>query len=158
MHTKQLDSFHLVGISIRTTNQHQKAAQDIPALWQRFMQENIAAKIPNKIEETIYCAYTEYEGDHNQPYTTLIGCQVSDLKEVPAGMKAVEVPAGQYQQYTSKGKLSDGIIINQWFKIWEADLERTYQTDFEVYGEKARDPNAVEVDIFVGVTAPVPHS
>ena len=153
MNTKQLDSFQLVGISIRTSNQNQQAAQDIPALWQRFMQDNVAANIPHKVGETVYCAYTEYEGDHNEPYTTLIGCQVTHLDEVPEGMKAIKVPAGQYRQYTPKGKLSDGIIINQWFKIWADDLNRTYQTDFEVYGEKARDPNAVEVDIFIGVRA-----
>ena len=153
MKTKQLNSFKLVGISIRTSNQNNRAAQDIPALWQRFMSENIANKIPNKLAETVYCAYTEYEGDHNQPYTTLIGCPVSALTEIPDGLKGIEVPAGSYEQFTPKGRLSDGIIINQWFKIWETDLDRTYQTDFEVYGEKASDPNAAEVDIFVGVQA-----
>lgn len=153
MKTKQLDSFKLIGISIRTSNQENRAAQDIPALWQRFMGENIASKIPNKIGETVYCAYTEYEGDHNQPYTTLIGCPVSDLNQVPAGMKGIEVPGGSYEHFAPKGNLSDGIIINQWFKIWETDLDRTYQTDFEVYGEKASNPNSAEVDIFVGVQA-----
>lgn len=153
MSTKQLDSFSLVGISIRTSNQNQKAAQDIPALWQRFMSENVAGLIPNKVGETVYCAYTEYEGDHNMPYTTLIGCQVENLDQIPAGMKGIQVPKGDYQHFAPKGRLSDGIIINQWFKIWETDLDRTYQTDFEVYGEKASDPNAAEVDIFIGVQA-----
>ena len=57
MKTKQLDSFKLVGISIRISNQENRAARDIPALWQRFMGENIASKIPNKIGEIFFFFY-----------------------------------------------------------------------------------------------------
>lgn len=45
----------------------------------------------------------------------------------------------------------EGAVINTWFKIWDTDLNRTYKTDFEVYGEKAQNPNDAEVEIFVGV-------
>ncbi|MFT5885520.1 MAG: putative transcriptional regulator YdeE [Arcticibacterium sp.] len=36
-------------------------------------------------------------------------------------------------------------------EIWQSDLDRTYATDFEVYDERAQNPEDVEVDIFVGI-------
>ena len=44
-----------------------------------------------------------------------------------------------------------GIVYNEWVKIWNSDLDRTFVADFEVYGEKAQDPTNAEVEIFVGV-------
>lgn len=148
---KKLEAFHLIGISVRTSNQNSRAAQDIPALWQRFMSEQTIARIPNKVDNTIYCAYTEYEGDHMKPYTTLIGCKVSSLDDIPADMKGISISSANYQHYNPKGNLSEGVVYHQWLQIWEEDLPRIYETDFEVYGEKAQDPTSAEVDIYVGI-------
>ncbi len=150
METQHLKGFNLIGISIRTSNDGQ-AAKDIPALWNRFMEEGIIARIPNKIDSTIYCAYTEYEGDYTKPYTALIGCKVENLDNIPDGIKGITIEANNYSKFVAKGNLMEGAVINTWFKIWDTDLNRTYKTDFEVYGEKAQNPNDAEVEIFVGV-------
>ena len=44
-----------------------------------------------------------------------------------------------------------GLIVKQWEKIFELDLNRTYLADFEIYGEKAQNPLAAEVDFYVGI-------
>ncbi|SOE19691.1 Predicted transcriptional regulator YdeE, contains AraC-type DNA-binding domain [Spirosomataceae bacterium TFI 002] len=139
-----------IGISVRTSND-QEAVADIPNLWQRFMSEGILAQIPNKINDTIYSIYTEYEGDHTQPYTTILGCEVTSLDEIPAGFKSCEVPESEYAKFTETGNMTEGFIINVWMKIWKLDLNRTYQADFEVYGEKAQNPANAEVDIYIGI-------
>ncbi|MEM1220796.1 MAG: WYL domain-containing protein, partial [Bacteroidota bacterium] len=79
MQKEQIAPFLFAGIGVRTSNQAGKAAQDIGALWQRFLGEQIATKIPNVIDPTVLTVYTDYDGDHNQPYTALIGCRVSSL-------------------------------------------------------------------------------
>ena len=35
-----------------------------------------------------------------------------------------------------KGNLAEGIVYNEWLKIWNMDLNRTYTADFEIYDEK----------------------
>lgn len=144
-----VDPFNVVGIAVRTSNADGQAAKDIPALWERFMAENIVSKIPNKVDATIYALYTDYEGDHTKPYTTVIGCRVGDLNGIPEGMVGKSFDGGNYTQFTTKGDLSKGLIINQWMKIWEMDLDRKYTVDFEVFGEKAQDPTDAEVDILI---------
>ena len=143
--------FTVVGISVRTTNQNGQAAQDIEALLNRFMGENLATQIPHKVEEAIYSVYTDYEGDHTQPYTVLLGCRVSDASTVPNGMVAKEIEGGTYRPFVAKGDLSQGVVYRAWTKIWNTDLDRAYTADFEVYGENARNPEEAEVDIYIAL-------
>lgn len=65
------ENIHIIGIYIRTSNNSGSAEQDIPALWNKFKAENIISTISNKLDENIYCVYTEYESDYTKPYTTI---------------------------------------------------------------------------------------
>ncbi len=151
MEKVNIEPFLVMGIEVRTTNENQKAAQDIVLLWQRFFGEQLLMQIPNRIDDTIYCLYTDYEGDHTQPYTTIIGCRVNSLESVPENMTARSFHGGSYIRMTVKGNLADNIVINQWYNIWNMDLDRAYTVDFEVFGNKAQDPTQTEVDIFIAV-------
>jgi len=73
MQKVKIEPFKVIGIAVRTTNQNGQAAQDLGQLWGKFMSEGIAEKIPNKIEQSIFSIYTNYEGDHTQPYDTILG-------------------------------------------------------------------------------------
>lgn len=143
--------FYVIGIAVRTTNENMQAATDIPALWNTFMTEGIAGKIPNKTGEELYCVYTEYELDYTKPYTTVLGCAVQDLSEIPEGMKGIEIAGGDYRQFTATGNMNDHIVYNEWVKIWDSGISRAYTTDFEVYGEKAQDPENAEVPIYIAL-------
>lgn len=151
MSYQNIQSFNVIGIAVRTTNENNQAANDIPVLWHKFMSENVLAQIPNKIDETIYCIYTDYEKDHTKPYTTILGCKVANLDSIPEGMVGKTFEDGNYQKYTAKGNLMEGLIFNEWLKIWNLAIPRAYSADFEVYGEKAQNPTDAEVDIYIAI-------
>ncbi|WP_336963030.1 GyrI-like domain-containing protein [Chryseobacterium contaminans] len=151
MNKVKIEPFKVIGIAVRTTNENEQAAKDIPVLWEKFMQENVLENIPNKIDNTIYSIYTEYEKDHTKPYTTLLGCKVENLDHIPEGMIGKSFEGGDYVKFTAKGNLAEGLVINEWFKIWNMDLGRTFTADFEMYGEKAQNPSDAEVDILIAV-------
>ena len=152
METTKLDSFNIIGIAVRTTNQNGQAAQDIYALWMKFMSENILAQIPNKVDDTVYCMYTDYEKDHTAPYTTIIGCKVKNLDSIPKGMVGKNIKASQYKKFVAKGKIDEGSLFKAWNEIWSSDIKRSYTADFEVYDEKHKGPNVYsETDIFVAI-------
>ena len=65
-----IKSFKVIGVSVRTTNENGQSANDIQALWDKFMSEGVANKIPNKIDGEILSIYTNYESDHTKPYDT----------------------------------------------------------------------------------------
>lgn len=151
MSSQKLKSVHVIGIAVRTSNLQGKADKDIPALWQTFLETSVADKLLNRVGNETYCVYTEYESDHNAPYTVLIGCPVSNLDTVPEGMKGIVIREGDYEKFVAKGNIMQGAIWQEWQNIWQSNIERTYHTDYEVYDERSENPQDAEVDIFVGV-------
>jgi predicted transcriptional regulator YdeE len=147
----KIEPFKVIGISVRTTNENDQAAKEIAELWERFMNENVLDSIPNKADGTVYSLYTDYKGDHTQPYTVILGCRVNNLDYVPNGMVGRSFNGGNYVKTTARGDLSEGLIVNEWSRIWDMNLERDYIADFEAFGEKAQNPADAEIDFFVGI-------
>ena len=148
MKTVKLASFKIIGIAIRTSNENGKSQQEIGELWGNFMSKSLIDKIPNKESNSIYCLYTDYESDHNGAYTTILGCCVSSLDEIPEGFIGREFTEARYQLYISKGKLPE-CVGETWLKIWESKIDRRYLCDFDVYIYKAEKP--VEVETYVSI-------
>lgn len=150
MKTVKKEAFNVIGIKVRTTNKNGQSAKDIGQLWEKFISENIIDTIPNKIDSAILSIYTNYEGDHTQPYDTLLGCKVSTLSKIPTGMIGQKFKDGNYTKFTAQGDLSQGVVYQTWLEIWNETIDRTFTCDFEVYGEKAKHRSDAVVEIFVG--------
>lgn len=151
MENQKIESFKVIGISVRTTNEHGQAGIDIPALWNQFVTEGLITKIPNKIGDNIYCIYTEYEKDHTKPYTAILGCKVDNLDSIPTGLIGMTLDEGNYIKWVAKGDINKGMVFGEWTKIWNSDIPRAFTADFEVYGEKALNSENAEVDIFLAI-------
>jgi len=114
------------------------------------MSENILSKIPNRLDESIYSLYTDYESDHTKPYTTIIGCKVKNLDNIPNGLVGKSFNGGNYLKSTIKGDLMQGLVGNYWFDIFDMKLDRNYKVDFEIYKDTTQDPSNTEVDFYIG--------
>ncbi|RYG44481.1 MAG: AraC family transcriptional regulator [Chitinophagaceae bacterium] len=151
MQTQQVEPFYLIGIEVRTTNENGQSGKDIPTLWQRFMSDAIMEKIPSKTNSDIICVYADYEKDHTRPYTTVLGCKVDSLDTIPPGMRGITIGGGTYTKRVAAGNVLQKSVYNEWELIWNSTIPRTFTADFEVYGQKAWDPENGEVEIFVAI-------
>lgn len=147
----KIETFKIIGISARTTNENGHAAKEIAELWGKFMDEKVLDTIPNKIDNTIYSIYTDYESDQTKPYTAILGCKVENLNDIPNGMIGKSFDGGNYVKLSAQGDLMKGLIVNQWTEIWKMDLDRLFTADFEVFGEKAQNPTNAEIDFLIAV-------
>lgn len=153
----QQDEFSVVGIAARTNNAREAGSEGvIGKQWARLMQEDVLAKIPNKLDHSIVAVYTDYAGDHNGDYTYILGARVSSVAEVPAGMVAAKIPAGRYAVFTSAKGPGYKVVPELWMKInalgkSEPGGDRVYRSDFEVYDERASDPQNLVADIYIGI-------
>lgn len=147
----KIEPFKVIGISVRTTNENGQAAKEIADLWGRFMNEKILEAIPNKIDNTVYSMYTDYESDHTKPYTAILGCRVENLKEIPTGMIGKSFDGGNYVKLSAKGDLMKGLIVNKWTEIWEMNLDRAFTIDFEAFGVRAQNPSDAEIDFYIAL-------
>ena len=137
----------VIGIAIRTSN---ASAEDISHLWDRFYRENIVSKIPNKATPDVVALYCDYEGDHTKPYTLIIGCKVSTLKNIPSGLVGKELPSTTYAAFKAKGPFPK-TLIEAWQTVWESDLKRSFVGDLEVYGPGFQAQPLPEVDLYISI-------
>ncbi|WP_442265628.1 GyrI-like domain-containing protein [Tenacibaculum sp. ZS6-P6] len=151
MNKTQIDSFNIIGIKTRTTNADMQAAKDIPALWQKFMDDNIANKVENKLNNKVYAVYTNYESDYTGAYDIIIGCEVDVLGEIPENMIGIQIPNCNYEAFSVKGKLKDNIVYNKWIEIWNSTIDRKYKADFEIYPEHTNETDDTEVKIYISI-------
>lgn len=147
---EQLDGFKIIGISIGTTNENGKSAEDLGKLWERFYSENIPGQISNTVSDEIYSVYTDYENDFRGKYTSIIGLKVSSLDQIPDGLIGREFNGGKYQKFVAKGQMPNA-VMETWKEIWSKnkELNRKYTTDFEVYGAKSQKGENSEVGIYI---------
>ena len=137
----------LIGIEIRTNSSE---ISEIGELWQKFYANNVQDRIPNCIDSRLFGLYSNYETDHHGEYSFMIGCPVDDLSNPPQGMVARTVPAQSYMVTRAEGPLP-AALIDTWQDIGNSDLARAYSYDFEIYDDRAANPSAAEVDIFVAL-------
>lgn len=143
-------TFFLIGVSTRTTNEGGQSGTDINQLWQRFFAENVRERIPGKLDEDTLTLYTNYESDHNGPYTVFVGCRVASLDKIPKGMDGISVVGGSFAVYQRQGKIPD-IVLGTWMNIWqETAYKRSFLGDYDVY-KPGTDTENAEVEIWVGV-------
>ena len=149
----------LVGLSARTNNKNEMNPQTskIGELAGRFWNENVAGKISNRKNPGITLAvYTDYDSNEHGDYTYFIGEEVDSLENIPEGLQGLTIPTSQYLKFTtSPGKMPE-IVITAWQQIWKMSAEdfggkRAYLADFEVYDQRAMDPNNTSLDIFIGI-------
>ena len=156
------DSIAVIGIQVRTNNARELSGQgpgqgQIGALWGRWFAENLAARIPNRDSESIFAVYSNYASDQNGDYDYLLGCPVSTIHNVPAGMTYAAISTGDYAVFTTETGPVVEVIQAAWKHIWslvtsdELGRERAFLTDYEVYDHRAADPANSQVEIHVGL-------
>ena len=149
-------SFTVIGIEARTTNAKEATAEGIIGKqWQKFLGEGVLDQIPDRMDRNVYAVYSDFASDHHGEYSLLIGAKVKDGTAPPTDMVAKRIGAGQYGVFTSdKGPFAK-VVPWLWQKIFRLEdagtLKRAYQTDFELYDQRAQDPQNGQLDIYVGM-------
>jgi predicted transcriptional regulator YdeE len=71
-------------------------------------------------------------------------------------MVAKKVPGGKFAVFTSDKGPAPQVVPAIWMKINSLPStavggDRTYRADHEIYDERARDPNNLQVDVYIGI-------
>lgn len=151
------EGFTVVGIAARTSNAKEMTAEGvIGKQWGQLMQAGLLAKIPNKADQNIVAVYTDYASDKDGDYTYLLGARVTSDSDVPAGMVAKQIPAGRYAVFTTDKGPGPKVLPEAWMRInalpkTATGGDRLYRADFEVYDQRATDPQNLQADVYVGI-------
>jgi len=150
-------AFHVVGIGARASNAREMAGEGtIAKLWERFFQGNVLDRIPHKANGAIVALYTDYASDQDGEYTLVVGARVATAGGAQPGMVAKTIPAGRYAVFTSPRGPLDKVVLETWEQIWslpksEPGGDRAFVADFEVYDERAANPQNAQMDVYVRI-------
>ncbi len=156
----ELPALILLGITERTNNKNEMDPEKgiIGKTLARYFGEQLSGQIAHRSNPGItYCVYTNFESDEHGEYTYFIGEAVDSVEGQDLDtFTALSIPASQYQTFTTEPGKMPGVVISAWQDIWsmgESDFDgrRSYVADFEVYDERATDPNNSIVDIYIGI-------
>jgi len=155
--TTLAEPIYVAGFLVRTSNAKEVSGNgEIGKLWGRFMQQNLATQIPNKIGHTLMVVYSDYASDEKGEYTYLLGAPVSTVDGLPANLSFRRIPPGNYAVLTTaQGPLIE-VLQSTWKQIWSATpaqlgAPRAFVADYEIYDQRSADPNNAQVEIHVGL-------
>ena len=156
----QLPEIRLVGTTVRTNNQNElNGTGKIGPCVQQYFQQQLFEKIPRrKNPGKTFCAYTDYESDHRGDYTFFIGEEIEVDASAPEGLEKLAIPSQTYAKFTTEQGSLPAVVVNAWQKIWAMSIQdfggtRRYHTDFELYDERASNPQNAIADIYIGIKA-----
>ena len=144
---KQQKKF-FIGLELKTNNEECSFA--MPTHKEKFFNENIPAKIPNRVDGNILALYTDYEGDYTKPYSWILGCEVSNLDEIPVGLVGKVIPESKYAVFTTQGEFPQGLIA-VWQTVWQSNFSRSYTIDFELYRSDFHPQKNPEVKVYIAI-------
>lgn len=147
-HIEEQQKKYFIGFELRTNNEECSSA--MPAHKEQFFNENITAKIPNRIDGNILALYTDYEGDYTKPYSWILGCEVSSLDKIPKGLVGKVIPESKYAVFTTQGEFPQGLIA-AWQSVWQSNLSRSYTSDFELYRADFHPQQNPEVKVYISI-------
>lgn len=154
---EQHPAIDVIGVAVRTNNANEMNGRGkIGEVWQKFIKQNVAAKIHQRVGNDIIAVYTDYDSDQNGEFTFLLGGKVSSVDRIPSGLVAKRVPAGRYAVVASNTGPLTQVVPEVWQRIWTMppkDLggSRAFLADYELYNARARDPQHAQVDVYVGL-------
>ncbi len=149
--------FLFIGIAARTNNAKEMSGKGVIAdQWGRVMSGGLIEQIPNRADANILALYTDYESDANGDYSFLIGAKVTSIDSVPEGMVAKQVRSARYAKFISEKGPVWKVVPEVWQKIWSTSAtemggKRAFPDDFELYDERATDPQNAVVEVWVGI-------
>lgn len=159
----QKPAIRLAGYAIRTTMADGQNTKDVPAFWQAYMRDGRMQKLhamPGLDTQAEYGACFPIDpakGDIEY----VIGLQLKEGSDAPAGLTAPIIPAGTYAVFSTPAATIDtfvGSIQNTWnyiFSEWfpASGYEFTEGgVDYELYDERSLGETDKVIDICIPVT------
>ena len=156
----KLGGMKLVGLTARTNNKDEMTPGKgkIGPLTHHYWSNQVGDQVKSRTNPGVtYSVYTDFESDEHGEYTYFIGQQVDSCDDQNTDdHSTLTIEPSTYQKFTTAPGPMPQVVIDAWQEIWQMtdeDFEgkRTYLADFEVYDQRAENPNEAVVDIYIGI-------
>lgn len=139
------------GLMVRINNSSPDVGEKIGGLWKTFFEGGIYDQIPDKADGKSIGLYTNYLSDQDGDYDAYVCCLVKEGTRVSEPLKTVKISAGRYARFIVKGNMVTA-VQEFWTKLWEMNLDRKYDCDYEEYQPQSGDDrNHCEIHMYISL-------
>lgn len=128
----ELKEKKVVGLMARTGNNDVNMTQTIGDLWQHFYKDGIYHSIARKKNNCGIGLYSNYNDGVNDAYDVTVCCEVTDVQKLKDGIVEKTISPGKYAKFIVHGNMKTA-VMDFWIKLWEMDINRKFDCDFEEY-------------------------
>jgi len=154
----QLPGLALVGYEIEVAAGQEPGPAEIPAFWDRFLQEGLDRCLPPSSHPGVFVAACH--SDTATTFRYLVGVPVAPGTPAGDGQCALDIPAGRHARVTVRGDLPVAIPAGlRWFRReWlPASGERLLPAPWlEWYDHRSEGCELAEADLFVPLEDVIP--
>ena len=144
-----LEAKTIAGLTARTANTAPDMGAVIGGLWGQFFEKGLFSAIPDKANNFAVGLYSDYSGDAHDAYNITVGCEVTQVGNLPEGVVTKVIPQGHYAKFVVFGDQVTA-VAGAWDAIWPLPLLRSYTGDFEEY-VRTDENGDCEVHIYVAL-------
>lgn len=112
----------------RLSNLDKEISKKIELVWHDFSEN--CSEVENKVTNKPICTYSNYESDENGEHDVSVGYEVEKNSQIKDGWTKKIIPAGKYAKFIVKGNMVKE-VSNFWRNLWQMDLARKFECDFE---------------------------
>ncbi len=149
-----LDSFQVIGFELRTTTEKNRSQSEIPAFWDRVIQDGGIDRIPGRTRQDVLLGIC-LDGDASGAFSYLIAAEADPPTALPADMVCRTVPAATFAVFTARGPMPQSIpeafrrIHQEWLP--KSGYRQADGPVIEWYDERFHKGDEAELDIYVPV-------
>ncbi|MBU8919045.1 AraC family transcriptional regulator [Bacillus sp. FJAT-29953] len=152
-------AFHIIGYELKTKNEDGQNNKDIPEFWQQYMRNQLGANIPDPIHENVELGICTDFNPETGEFVYLIGMEVREGTQAPAGMVYRNFPELEYavfttpkaneESFTTSIQSTWNYIFTEWFP--QSEYEHYGSIEFELYDERCYGTENKQMDIYIPV-------
>ncbi|WP_284036553.1 AraC family transcriptional regulator [Neobacillus sp. 114] len=152
-------AFYIIGYELKTKNVDGQNSKDIPEFWQQYIRNQLGANIPDPIHENVELGICTDFNPETGEFVYLIGMEVNEGTQAPAGMVYRSFPELEYavfttpktneESFTSSIQSTWNYIFTEWFP--QSGYEHHGSVEIELYDERCYDTENKQMDIYIPV-------
>lgn len=118
IHIVHKNTIHVTGVALRTSFQNNQHAGEVPPFFHRILAEQTLERVPHRINRNQLCVFLRQKDSPVFDY--VMGVEVDTENAVPAGMRHLTLPAGDYARATiiKRGPQDVGAAFSSIYEHW----------------------------------------
>lgn len=143
----ELKEKNVAGIKARLNNNSEDFSLKMGSLWEEYF-KTIYGRVNDKTTGIPIGLYTNYSSDNNGDYDCYICSEVNSIAQ-EKDIATTKISAGKYAKFIVKGS-AETAVKGFWSSLWNMDLDRKYDCDFEEY-VSGEDTENMEIHMYISL-------